>query len=105
MSVDDHPKGYPKLAAFINSDDNFFQCRKYGFLRSRVLLYRQDELAELERTLIALDEEDANTDKKSRLALTSRKTDEARDEDPRYSRKTLIQKIDDKLKEYGKIIV
>ena len=80
-------------------------CRKYGFLRSRVLLYRQDELSELERTLIELDEEDFNTDDQSRLALMSRKTDEARNEDPRYSRKTLIQKIDNKLKEYGRSLV
>ena len=99
--VDDHPRGYPKLAAFISSDDNFLVCRKYSFLRSRVLLYRQDELSKLEDTLVALDQEDAETDDESRLALMSRKTDEAREEDPRYSRKTLIQKIDDKLKQYG----
>lgn len=66
-----------------------------------MLLYRQDELSKLEDTLVALDQEDAETDDASRLALMSRKTDEARQEDPRYSRKTLIQKIDDKLKQYG----
>lgn len=99
--VDDHPRGYPKLAAFMSSDENFLVCRKYSFLRSRVLLYRQDELSKLEDTLVALDQEDAETDDASRLALMSRKTDEARNEDPRYSRKTLIQKIDDKLKQYG----
>ena len=99
--VDDHPRGYPKLAAFISSDENFLVCRKYSFLRSRVLLYRQDELSKLEDTLVALDQEDAETDDASRLALMSRKTDEAREEDPRYPRKTLIQKIDDKLKQYG----
>ena len=99
--VDDHPRGYPKLAAFMSSDENFLVCRKYSFLRSRVLLYRQDELSKLEETLVALDQEDWETDDASRLALMSRKTDEARNEDPRYSRKTLIQKIDDKLKQYG----
>ena len=99
--VDDHPRGYPKLAAFMSSDDNFLVCRKYSFLRSRVLLYRQDELSKLEDTLVALDQEDAEMDEESRLALMSRKTDEARNEDPQYSRKTLIQKIDDKLKQYG----
>lgn len=99
MLVDDHPKGYPQLAAFVNSDDNFLIARKYGFLRSRVLLYRQDELSELERDLIALDDDD----KVNRaLALTSRKNDEETDNDPIYSRKVLMKKIDDKLKEYGK---
>ena len=99
MTVDDHPKGYPQLAAFINSDDNFLIARKYGFLRSRVLLYRQDELSVLEKELIALDDDD----KVNRaLALTSRKHDEETDKDPVYSRKVLMKKIDDKLKEYGK---
>ncbi|KAL2037595.1 hypothetical protein N7G274_009708 [Stereocaulon virgatum] len=102
--IDDHPRGYPKLAAFVNSDENFLVCRKYGFLRSRVLLYRQDELSKLEKTLIELDELDSEESDATRLALMSRKTDEAREEDPRYSRKTLINKIDDKLKEYDDLV-
>ena len=96
--VDDHPRGYPQLAAFVNSDENFLIARKYGFLRSRVLLYRQDELSVLERDLIKLDADDA---KHRALELTSRKRDEETDKDPVYSRKALIQRIDDKLKEYG----
>ena len=39
--VDDHPIGYPQLAAFIKSDNNFLIARKYGVLRARVLLYHQ----------------------------------------------------------------
>ncbi len=64
-----------------------------------MLLYRQDELSVLERDLIALDADD---EEKRSLALQSRKFDEQTDKDPIYSRKVLIQKIDDKLKEYGK---
>ena len=86
----------------MNSDENFQMCRKYGFLRSRVLLHRQDELAVLERNLIEMDAEDKEL---LPIALQSRKADEERDEDERYSRKTLMQKIDDKLKEYGKHVV
>ena len=98
LPVDELPPGYPQLAAFMNSDDNFLIARKFGYLRARVLLYRQDELSVLERDLIALD----NDDKEKRaIALQSRKYDEATDKDPVYSRKVLIQKIDDKLKEYG----
>ena len=63
-----------------------------------MLLYRQDELAVLERDLIKLDADDA---KHRPLALKSRKRDEETDDDPVYSRKVLIQKIDDKLKQYG----
>ena len=95
--VEDHPEGYPQLAAFINSDENFMICRKYGFLRSRVLLYRQDELRQLERDLLEADQEDAQD---CPLALRSRKTDEERPQDE-YSRKPLIEKIDAKLHEYG----
>ena len=83
----------------MNSDENFLIARKYGYLRSRVLLYRQDELSILERDLIALDADDHEN---RPLALESRKYDEQTDKDPVYSRKVLIQKIDDKLKEYGK---
>ena len=76
-------------------------CRKYGFLRSRVLLYRQDELRQLERDLLAADQEDAQD---CPLALRSRKTDEGRPQDE-YSRKPLIEKIDAKLKEYGETYI
>lgn len=64
-----------------------------------MLLYRQDELSVLEKDLIALDDDDKE---KREIALTSRKHDEQTDKDPIFSRKVLIQKIDDKLKEYGK---
>jgi hypothetical protein len=98
--VDDHPQGYPQLAAFVNSDENFMICRKYGFLRSRVLLYRQDELRQMERDLLEADEEDAI---ECPLALQSRKTDEEREQDD-FSRKPLIERIDAKLKQYGEYL-
>lgn len=99
--VDDHPKGYPQLAAFIDSDENFLMCRRFGFLHSRVLLYRQDELSKLESNLIEMDQLDQE---ECPLALRSRKTDDARDDiEEQYSRKTLINQIDAKLKEYGNI--
>ena len=63
-----------------------------------MLLYRQDELSVLERDLIRLDADDME---KRDFALHSRKQDEATDKDTVYSRKVLIKKIDDKLKEYG----
>ena len=72
--------------------------RKFGFMRSRVLLYRQDELCKLETKLLRLDEADNKESEESRKALRSRKHDEGRDS----LRKTLIQQIDDKMKQYGK---
>lgn len=55
----------------------------------------------MEKGLIALDDDD---NEKRGLALQSRKFDEQTDKDPVYSRKVLIQKIDNKLKEYGKLV-
>lgn len=80
----------------INSDDNFVICRKFGFLHSRVLLYRQDELCQLESNLIAMDDEDAENNP---LALQSREVDDNSDE--QWSRRSLIDKIDMKLRDYG----
>lgn len=74
-------------------------ARKYGFLRTRLLLYRQDELSVLEKDLLALDSDDATH---RPFANQSRRLDEHTDIDPVHSRKVLMRKIDDKLKEYGK---
>lgn len=97
--IDGHPEGYPQLAAFIDSDENFLMCRRFGWLNSRVLLYRQDELAKLEETLIDMDDEDITY--KGGLTLKSRKEDDDREDiEEQYSRSTLINQIDTKLKEY-----
>ncbi|KAK0513549.1 hypothetical protein JMJ35_003913 [Cladonia borealis] len=95
--IEDHPRGYSQFAAFMNTDENFLMCRSYGFLHNRVLLYRQDELSQLEKQLIAMDDEDRET---CPQRLQSRKTDESMDD----SRKTLIQKIDEKLGEYDNLV-
>lgn len=93
-------------------------CRRFGFLHTRVLLYRycpignwlspshsltnmqptrQDELRELQDQLVRLDAEDSE---ENPLFLQSRKLDDAQEGS---IRRALIQEIDDKLKEYGKI--
>lgn len=100
--IDDHPKGYPQFAAFLDSDANFLICRKFGWLRSRVLLSRQDELNQLERRLLSMDDEDKD---EFPLALRSRKIDDGRqDIEEEYSRKTLLQEIDDKLEKYDQLV-
>ncbi|KAK5007432.1 hypothetical protein LTR28_005293 [Elasticomyces elasticus] len=93
--IDDHPMGYPRLASFLNSDDNFLICRRFGVLHNRVMLYRQDELDQLEAHLMALDAEDADEDPR---ALMSRKRDDRREG---ACRRELIMEIDEKLKAYG----
>jgi hypothetical protein len=94
----------------------FMMCRRFGFLHTRVLLYRlgppnhiqlealliskvirQDEIRELEDQLIRLDSEDKD---ENPLWLQSRKLDDAREGG---DRRALIKEIDEKLKEYGTI--
>lgn len=82
----------------MNSSDNFLMCRRFSFLHSRVLLHRQDELAEMEKTLLAMDDEDVDLDE---LALGSRRRDDERTEEP--SRSSLINKIDAKLRDYDEL--
>ena len=71
----DHPRGYPQLAAYIDGDDRLLFCRRFGFLHNRVMLYRQDELVEMEQRLIAMDNEDVDLDP---VALMSRRIDDSR---------------------------
>ncbi|KAL8804775.1 MAG: hypothetical protein Q9182_002367 [Xanthomendoza sp. 2 TL-2023] len=54
----------------------------------------------MEKALIAMDDEDVELDQ---LALESRRRDDQRPEEP--SRKSLIAKIDDKLKDYDDLIM
>lgn len=69
--------------------------RRFGFLQARILLYKQDELRELESKLDKLDQWDEKT--RPRM-LKSRDRDDADDE----ARKELIGVITERFKEYGK---
>lgn len=51
------PRGYPRLAAFQDSDECFMLYRRFGYLQSRVLSDKQDELRELEEELADQDAE------------------------------------------------
>lgn len=87
--VDNHPIGYPQLVAFIKSDNNFLIARKYGFLRARVLLYRQDELSVLEKDLIAMDRDD-NIHRPLALYSIFQTIREQNVDDPVYSREVFF---------------
>ena len=97
-AVDDHPNGYPRLAALLNRDENFLICRKYGLLHCRVLLFRQDELRELEQQLLQMDKAALHAD---HTMLKCRTRDDKMNSN---ERRKLIQAIDDKLKEYHDIV-
>jgi hypothetical protein len=53
--VNDHARGYPNLAAFLDSDEGFAVYRRFGYLQSRLLLQKQEELRVLEEELQAIE--------------------------------------------------
>lgn len=56
--MDAFPAGYPRLAALLNSDENFIIFRRFGRLSARLLLHLQSELVVLQKKLDALDKGD-----------------------------------------------
>ena len=93
--MEDYPLVYPRLAACINADVNFRVYRRFGTLRNRVILHRQQELAKLESQLNELDAEDSRNYKHR---ITSIRRDK---EDPESRRQPLIDEIDRKIVHYG----
>ncbi|OCK84539.1 hypothetical protein K432DRAFT_115587 [Lepidopterella palustris CBS 459.81] len=96
--IDDFPMGYPQFAAFVNSDANFSVHRRFGTLRNRIILHREQELANLEVELNELDTEDAN---KKNGRIHSVMGDQA---DGQSRRPALIDKIDQKLMHYDELL-
>ena len=97
--VEECPAGYPRLAAFLDSDANFMLFRRFGFLHARVLLNKQDELRVLEKDLDEVDRADAVEDPE---LLECRERDiRHQPTGRRKSRQGLLQEIEKKLSEYG----
>lgn len=82
------------MATLLDSEYSFMLYRRFGFLQTRLLLYKQDELRELEEELDALDKDDAQHHKEY---LGSR----FRDDVLSGKRKILMGKIDERFKDYG----
>lgn len=70
--------------------------RRFGTLRSKLIIHLQYELAKLEETLYDMDKLDHETEKKWRI--TSIKDDKGDEESKRTA---LLEEIDRKLKHYG----
>lgn len=76
----------------LHSDNQFVLFRRFGHLHTRILLHKQDALTELEQRLTDLDTNDAN-----QFFLHSRRSDR------NAARLSLLDEIDVKLKDYGKV--
>jgi hypothetical protein len=98
--VDRFPRGYPRLAAFIDSDKDTVLFRKFGVLSAQSLLYKEVEITELEAQLDELNKKDeGDPDNEWRLSYNLSLNDGENNE----KRRDLIEKIDKKLEVYRKI--
>jgi len=81
--------------------------RRFGYLHSRMLLRKQDQLRKLEAELDDHDDEDAGTEDRRRL-LMSRDSDEAADRKESEGSRTRTQVLDEievALDKYGDFFI
>jgi hypothetical protein len=96
--VENHPEGYPRVAVYLNSQDESALFRRFGDLHTRSLLYKQVELTELETKLADIDAEDERSEESRwRNGHSVHHNNGKHNEE----RKTLIEEIDKKLEAYG----
>ncbi|KAJ9603890.1 hypothetical protein H2200_011412 [Cladophialophora chaetospira] len=104
IAVQETPNGYPRLAVYLDSDENFMLYRRFGYLQSRLLLEKQDDLRRLEHELGRMD---ANENRKAMVnpeganTLTMRR---AHGKDHMKPRADLMQKIEEKWLEYSQLL-
>lgn len=89
--------GWPRVATHIESGLDFAIYRRFGYLRTRLLLYHQDRLAEMEAKLDMIDRQDCK-DKETQSFLGNRSDDDRRSGS---LRKALFLELDKELKTYG----
>ena len=96
--VEERPLGYPRLGAYLDSDEQWVIYRRFGYLRQRVLLHLQSELVDLEATLEDVDILEAA---KRPQNLRSRRAYENLIPLKGPKGSDLLLKIQQKVKEYG----
>lgn len=82
------------MAAFLDSDENFMIYRRFGYVQSRLLLDKQNEMQDLES---ALEETDADDDNENPGCLNRADLDL----DNPSPRKQLMGQLETKFNEYG----
>ncbi|TVY12821.1 hypothetical protein LARI1_G008946 [Lachnellula arida] len=102
LLVEQYPQGYPRLAAFLDSDENFMIYRRFGYLHARLLLYKQDELRAFEKQLDRMDRKDAYPG--TQRFLQCRESDDYRVQPVGKSRKELLRKIENTIVEYDQLL-
>jgi len=103
--VDTKERSYRSLATFLDSDEHFMVYRRFGYLHSRVILRKQDQLRKLEAELEGYDNDDANGPEEMKKLLISRDYDETFDRKQTEGTRTRTQilvEIEETLSKYGK---
>ena len=93
IPVEDYLSGYPRFSALIGTHSSFFMCRRFSTLRARLLLQKQDRIAELEHQLQHIDEEELQP-----LFLGSLRRDR------NQGREKVLAQIDVALQDYGEAV-
>ena len=83
--------GYPRFTALMSMSRQSQVFRKFRMLRLRMLLYRQDEVVELEERLQEVEDDGEDTD----LFRGNRRLDRNKE------RKSILKQLDKKLAAYG----
>lgn len=94
ISVNEFTRGFPNMAAYVDSSENFMVFRRYGYLSSRLLLEMQDEMRDFEKQLDEMDRRDVSGDP---TMLMTRNWDESMSR----RRNRLLNEIRKKYSEYG----
>ena len=100
LTVESFPDGYPRFAALMDSDVNTRLYRRFGLIRNRLLLQKQDQIAELSQKLIDLDKLDATSNPER---LYCRRYDEGLGDDS--ERPKLLRSLEELLKEYDAMLL
>jgi hypothetical protein len=88
--VEDYQPGSPRFAALVASHESFYTCRRFSYLRARLLVEKQDKLTLLEERLENIDRAET-----SPLFLASNRLDRNQE------RRTILGEIDNALADYG----
>ncbi|KAK4870150.1 hypothetical protein LT330_005204 [Penicillium expansum] len=92
--IEDYPQGRPRFAALIASQDSFKFCRRFPYLRTRLLLEKQDRLSLLEKRLDDIDREETRN-----LNLSSSRLDR------NQKRQDTMKEIDEAMADYADLIL
>ena len=98
--MEDYPDGYPRLAALMDSDNNTRLYRRFGVVRNRLLLHKQDQIAELSEKLSKIDHTDSL---ENPVRLICRRYDEELGDES--ARTQVIQELEHRLKEYDDLLL